>query len=128
MDAHSTLNESGLHATQLLTPRQGVLRGFRESNVADPGCIAGRIVPCIQQICCTQCNPGDCGTALPTPTAAVTTTPPPGINTNGGADRSGWCPRAERFSCFGMYGEWAIRERVVGVLGKSGKEIENRRL
>ena len=51
-----------------------------------------------------------------------------GINTNGGADRSGWCPRAERFSCFGMYGEWAIRERVVGVLGKSGKEIENRRL
>ena len=61
-----------------LYPPPDCVSGLRWVNVAKEGCPTSERVPCIQQICCTPCNAGDCGTALPTPTAAVTTTPPPG--------------------------------------------------
>lgn len=56
----------------------GCVDGERLVNVADPDCIISP-APCVQEICCTYCVPGDCGTAAPTasPTPGATATPGP---------------------------------------------------
>ena len=52
--------------------------GLRWSPVASQNCEIQNPAPCIQQICCTVCAPGDCGTVIPNPTPTPEPTPTPG--------------------------------------------------